>query len=103
MDSMPQPTPPHTAPHPALLPSIPKVRQTQRWELRKCPFHPPQGGANEAEPVWSGVPKEAVSGCPVCVWEAVLRVPTLRQAQLREVRGEDPEEDTAGWAGQGWQ
>lgn len=51
----------------------------------------------------SGVPQEAVSGCPVCVWEAVLRVPALRQAQLREVRGEDPEEGTAGQTGQGGQ
>ena len=24
--------------------------------------------------MWSGVPEEAVSGCPVCVWEAVLTV-----------------------------
>lgn len=53
--------------------------------------------------MWSGVPEEAVSGCPVCVWEAVLTVPALRQAQLREVRGEDPEQGTAGRAGQGWQ
>lgn len=30
-------------------------------------------------------------------------MPALRQAQLREVRGEDPEQGTAGRAGQGWQ
>lgn len=99
------PGPPlHTlAPTLPFCPLCPRLYRPRGGNSENAPFTHPQGDAKEADPVWSGVPEEAVSGCPVCVWEAVLRVPALRQAQLREVRGEDPEEGTAGWTGHGWQ
>lgn len=99
------PGPPlHTlAPTLPFCPLCPRSYRPRGGNSENAPFTHPQGDAKEADPVWSGVPEEAVSGCPVCVWEAVLRVPALRQAQLREVRGEDPEEGTAGWTGHGWQ
>lgn len=53
-DSMPQPAPPHTAPQPCPSALLPEVRHTQRWELRKCPFHPPTRWCQRGQPsvVW---------------------------------------------------